>query len=73
MPELQVFANITFDRPAPAEPVEAAEAPDAPDAPLPVVITPIDAPDEQADPEPDPEVRDGVAKAPRRRRENSNQ
>jgi hypothetical protein len=40
---------------------------------LPVVITPIDAPDGQADPEPDPEVRDGAAKAPRRRRENSNQ
>lgn len=70
MPELQVFANITFDRPAPVEPVQASEAPEAP---LPVVITPIDAPDEQADPEPDPEVRDGVAKAPRRRRENSNQ
>jgi hypothetical protein len=72
MPELQVFANITFDRPAPAEPAEASEAPEAP---LPVVITPIDAPDEQADPEPEPdfEVRDGVAKAPRRRRENSNQ
>lgn len=67
MPELQVFANITFGRPAPAEP------PEAPDAPLPVVITPIDAPAEQADPGPDPEVRDGVAKAPRRRRENSNQ
>ena len=70
MPELQVFANITFDRPVPVEPVEA---PEAPEAPLPVVITPIDAPTEQADPEPDPEVRDGVAKAPRRRRENSNQ
>lgn len=70
MPELQVFANITFDRPVPTEPVQASEAPEAP---LPVVITPIDAPDGQADPEPDPEVRDGVAKAPRRRRENSNQ
>jgi len=66
MPELQVFANITFGRPAPAEP------PEPPDAPLPVVITPIDAPAEQADPEPDLEVRDGVARAPRRR-ENSEQ
>lgn len=49
------------------------EAPEAPDAPLPVVITPADAPAEQAGPEPDPEVRDGVARAPKRRRENSNQ
>lgn len=70
MPELQVFTSITFDRPALAEP---AEAPEAAEAPLPVVITPINVPAEQADPEPDPEVRDGVAKAPRRRRENSNQ
>lgn len=70
MTELQVFTSISFDRPAPAEPMEA---PEAPDAPLPVVITPADAPAEQAGPEPDPEVRDGVARAPKRRRENSNQ
>jgi hypothetical protein len=70
MPELQVFTSITFDRPASAEPAEAIEAAEAP---LPVVITPINAPAEQAASDPDPEVRDGVGKAPRRRRENSNQ
>lgn len=64
MPELQVFTNITFDRPAAAEPAEA---------PLPVVITPADGPTEQAAHQPDPEVRDGVVRAPRRRRENSDQ
>ena len=70
MPELQVFTSITFDQPASADPPEAAEPAEAP---LPVVITPIDGPAEQADHQPDPEVRDGVAKAPRRRRENSGQ
>ena len=67
MPELQVFTSITFGQPVPAEPVEAT------DAPMPVVITPADGPTEQAAHQPDPEVRDGVAKAPRRRRENSDQ
>ena len=75
-PPLQVFS---FGMAAPDLKLVGQSEPEAPaateppaEAPLPVVITPLDAPAEQADPEPDPEVRDGVARAPRRR-ENSEQ